>query len=145
MTTQENNEKTSFYDTTEYLNILTSIPYERLIPYENEKKYITKVVKLLTFYQQKEILTKPEKAVLNQIINSINLDNIFAFFLTNIEKEYCQKEINIYNRNSFYKINQLDNIIDNGNFLQYYIEYMIKKNNNNNQINSDKVIIKTKK
>lgn len=108
------------------LKILTYIPFHNISD-KNEYKLIERFVTILSNFLESKNITSYDIKTVNEIINIATPETIFNCYLYQMEKEFCEREFLRYLENpTEFKVDHLENFIENGEFLKLYIEYKIE-------------------
>ena len=116
--------------------ILNLIPHTFNIDFKEEifiQKSIKKISEFINCYEIKE----KDITEIRQLLNILNKEYIFNYYLTSIEKRFCERELIKYEENpESYTIPELNLYIENGEFLKAYISYRISniKENKDNSL-----------
>lgn len=111
----------------ETYNILNKIPIKNIEETKEDIFIKRSIDKLYDFLNSLEIKNKDFEEIIN-FLNILEENCFYDYYLTTIEKKYCEREIEKYEENKeIYKIPELDLFIENGEFLKSYIAYRISK------------------
>jgi len=111
------------------LKTLEFIPY-LYIKNENEYKFINRAINILLTFLELKTITKEDIEIVQEIIKVANQETLFACYLLQFEKDFCNREFSKYLETpTTYIIPNLETFIENGDFIKLYIEYKIEKYN----------------
>lgn len=125
------------------LKILNIIPFNYINDI-NDFKIIKNTKIILYNFLSLNFISENEINNVKQIIGIFDFNTLFENNISEMEKAFCNREINKYiNNPTTYKIPNLESYIDNGYFLREYIFYKI--NGISKESIEEKIIKKSKK